>query len=306
MEELGDPYSTYLNPDAYQATIEGFEGSYQGIGAQVNQNDAGQTVIVLTYEGSPATAAGIMAGDIITAVDGQSTEGMSLSEVVALVRGEEGTTVVLTIEREGAAGPLEISVVRGQIDQPSVSLEMIGTIAHLRIDQFTEKTSDELDDVLDQMESLGATGIILDLRHNPGGRLTAVVDVTSHFITEGLVLKVVYNDGDEIVYNANHQSRTTSLPVIVLVDGVSASGSEVLAGALQDHGRAEVAGTITYGKGSVNQLYDLPGSSGIYLTIARWYTPNGNLIEGQGITPDYELELTGDDLLDWALDYLIN
>ena len=306
MEELGDPYSSYLDPDAYKATLENFKGSYEGIGAEVSLNDDGQSVIVQAYEGSPAETAGMLPGDIIVAVDGQSAEGLSLSEVVAMVRGPKDSTVVLSIEREGVAEPLEILVARGEIDQSSVSLEMIGSIAHLSIAHFTEKTSDELDDVVDEMESRGATGIVLDLRHNPGGRLTAVVDVVSHFITDGLILRVIYNNGDEVVYDTVHQSRTTSSPVIVLVDAASASGSEVLAGALQDHGRAEVAGTVTFGKGSVNQLYELPGSSGIYLTIARWYTPDGNLIEGQGITPDYELTLMGDDLLQWALDYLTN
>ena len=303
MDELGDPYSSYLDPEGYQATIEGFEGTYGGIGSQVAQNDAGQIVIIAPYEGSPAEAAGILPGDIILAVDGHPTEGLTLSQVVSMVRGPEGTTVVLTVQREGEAEPLEISITRGQIEQASVSLEMLGSIAHLSISGFTEKTSGELDDAFDEMENSGATAIILDLRHNPGGRLTSVVDVSSHFITEGVILTVVYNDGDKVVYEANDQASTTSLPVLVLVDGASASGSEVLAGALQDSGRAEVAGAVTFGKGSVNQLYSLPGGSGIYLTIARWYTPNGNLIEGQGITPDYELTISGGELLQWAIDY---
>ncbi len=304
IDELADPHSDYLNPQAYQSTLEGFEGSYEGIGAEVALNDEGQVVIISPYAGSPAAEAGILPGDIISAVNGQPTEGISLAEVVALVRGPKGTTVVLLVKHDGSTEVEEIPVTRDEIELTTVSLKMLGSLAHLSIGHFTENTSDELDEAMQEMQRQGATAIILDLRHNPGGRLLAVVNVASHFISDGVILTVIDNSGHQDVYEAVDQDITTSLPLVVLVDSFSASGSEVLAGALQDNGRAQVAGTVTFGKGSVNQLYQLQDGSGIYLTIARWYTPDGRLIEGQGITPDFVLELTGDDLTHWAIDYL--
>jgi carboxyl-terminal processing protease len=304
IDELADPHSEYLNPQAYKSTLEGFEGSYEGIGAEVALNDEGQVVIISPYAGSPAAEAGILPGDIILAVNNQPTEGISLAEVVALVRGPKGTTVVLLVKHDDSIEAEEIPVTRDEIELTTVSLMMMGSLAHLSIGHFTENTSDELDQAMQEMQRQGASAIILDLRHNPGGRLLAVVNVASHFMSDGVILTVIDNSGHQDVYEAVNQDITTSLPLVVLVDSFSASGSEVLAGALQDNGRAQVAGTVTFGKGSVNQLFQLQDGSGIYLTIARWYTPDGRLIEGQGITPDFVLELTGDDLTQWAIDYL--
>jgi carboxyl-terminal processing protease len=200
---------------------------------------------------------------------------------------------------------VEITVVREEITQVSVHFEMRDDIALIRLSRFTEQTNEELTPVLQSIQQRGAVGIILDLRGNPGGLLTAVVDVTSRFQSQGVILTVVDNEGGRETIEATSQDITTDLSMVVLVDGTSASGSEVLAGALADHGRATVAGATTFGKGSVNRLYQLDGS-GLYLTIARWLTPNGNLIEGQGVTPDVPLELTGEALVEWAIDYLKN
>jgi carboxyl-terminal processing protease len=211
---------------------------------------------------------------------------------------------VLLVKHDDSIEAEEIPVTRDEIELTTVSLMMMGSLAHLSIGHCTENTSDELDQAMQEMQRQGASAIILDLRHNPGGRLLAVVNVASHFMSDGVILTVIDNSGHQDVYEAVNQDITTSLPLVVLVDSFSASGSEVLAGALQDNGRAQVAGTVTFGKGSVNQLFQLQDGSGIYLTIARWYTPDGRLIEGQGITPDFVLELTGDDLTQWAIDYL--
>lgn len=303
MDEVADPHSAYLDPAAYQHSLADFEGQYEGIGAEVTVED-GQIMITVPYAGSPAAEAGIEAGDIILAVDGRSTAEMSLAEVVALVRGPKGTTVRLLVRHQDETEAEEILVVRDEIKEVSVHLEMLGNIAYISISRFTERTSGELEPVLEGLSQQQAAAIILDLRHNPGGLLSAVIDVTSHFLTDGVVLSVVDSDGKREVYEVTSRQVTTALPMVVLVDAFSASGSEVLAGALQDSGRAEVAGTITFGKGSVNQLYQLQDGSGLYLTVARWYTPDGRLIEGQGIEPDYVLELAGDDLVEWAIDYL--
>jgi carboxyl-terminal processing protease len=186
----------------------------------------------------------------------------------------------------------------------SVRFEMMEDIAYINITQFSERTSEELTPTLQNATGEGARGIVLDLRSNPGGLLEAVVDVAGHFLEEGIVVNVDSSE-ENLVLEVRSDAATTDLPMVVLTDNFSASGSEVLAGALQDYGRATIAGTRTFGKGSVNILRPLDGSA-IYITTARWLTPNGRLIEGKGIEPDYELELNGEDTIQWAIDYLGN
>jgi len=303
VEALDDPYTSYLDPEAYQMSIQDLEGRFEGIGAYVGARDD-QIVIIAPISGSPAEKAGIRAGDIILEVDGQSTEGMSLLDTILLVRGPRGTTVALLVLHEGETEPELIEIVRAEIEIPSVEFEMRQEIAYIRITEFTDRTAQELAPVLDTITGQGAAGIILDLRSNPGGLLDAVVDVASYFLEEGVVVDVVDNEGVHSASSVNPAVPTIYLPMVVLVDGYSASGSEVLAGALQDYGRATIAGVTTFGKGSVNILRQLDDGSGLYITTARWLTPNGRLIEGEGLSPDYELELEGEDAIQWAIDYL--
>jgi len=300
---LDDPYSAYMDAEAYQLDASGSEGEYSGIGASVGIQD-GQLTIVAVFEGSPAASAGIQAGDVILEIDGVPTSGMDLYDAVLLVRGDEGTSVSLLVLRQGETEAVEVVVVRGQIEVPSVDFEMRGDIAYIRIEQFTERTNDELTPVLEAVAAEGAEGIVLDMRGNPGGLLDTVVMVTSRFVTEGEVLRIRDSYGNVDVYVVSHQEVTTDLPMVVLVDGYSASGSEVVAAALQDHERAVIAGTTTYGKGSANTMKELADGSGLYITVARWYTPDGNLIEGIGVIPDVELELTDEEAVQWAVDYL--
>ena len=220
------------------------------------------------------------------------------------IRGPRGTTVVLLILHLGKTEPEEIKIVRATIEVRTVTFEMKGDIAYIRIFHFNERTDIELTKLLKDMEGKGATGIILDLRSNPGGLLEVVVDVASHFIKKGVIVYVVDNQGGRTASSVKLPDVTTTLPIVALSDNFSASGSEVLLGALQDYSRATVAGTTTFGKGSVNTFYPLKDGSGIYLTIARWATPNGRLIEGKGIEPDIELTLQGDNTTQWAIDYL--
>lgn len=303
LDSLEDPYTAYLTPEEYLQVLDNFEGQYEGIGAAVGIKD-GQLTIISPFADSPAEKAGILAGDVVLEIDGNSVEGMTITEVANLTRGSAGTSVTLLVVHQGETEPVEITVVREKITAPSVNLDMMGNIAHIQITRFTDATNDELGVILESAASQGAEGIVLDLRGNPGGHLQAVLDVTSRFLSDGLVVSVVYNDGSTVDYKTTSQDFTTDLPMVVLVDGTSASGSEVLAGALKDHSRALVAGAVTFGKGSVNRLYQFSDGSGIYLTIARWLTPNGDLIEGIGVVPEIELELTGDDLLQWAIDNL--
>lgn len=305
LELLDDPYTTYLDKESYQLSFEDLEGKFEGIGAVITVGDDGQILVVAPIDGTPAAGAGIQPGDTILEVDDISTVGMGLYEVILKVRGQKGTSVNLLILHPGETEPVEIVIIRDEIKIDSVSFEMKDDIAYIRISEFNERTNEELTPVLEAIDAANATGIIIDLRSNPGGLLQTVIDVTSRFVDEGLlVISVRDNEGNLEELKANKQQITTDLPIVVLVDGFSASGSEVLSGALQDYNRATIAGSTTYGKGSVNYLQQLADGSGIYITAARWLTPNGNLIEGKGIVPDVELELEGDDAIQWAIDFL--
>ncbi|MFC1977474.1 S41 family peptidase [Chloroflexota bacterium] len=303
VKELDDPYTSYLSAQAYQMSSSGLQGKFEGIGAYVGVKNE-QIVIIAPIFDSPAAKAGIRAGDIILGVDGRSAVEMSLEEAVLHIRGPRGTPVRLLVLHEGETEPEEIEIFRAEIKLSSVNFEMKGDIAYVNINHFTERTDGELSPVLESITEEGATGIILDLRSNPGGLVEAVVDVASHFLREGIVLSVLDNQGKQTSLSVRHGGLTTDLPLVVLTDNYSASGSEVLAGALQDYDRATIAGATTYGKGSVNTLHRLSDGSGLYITIARWLTPNGRLIEGEGISPDYELELVEEDAIQWAMDYL--
>ena len=304
VEALDDPYTAYLDAETYQFELGGLEGKFEGIGAEVTIRD-GQLIVIAPLASSPAAEAGIQPGDAILKIDDISTSDMSLYEAILKVRGPKGTSVSLLILHQGETEPVEIVIIRDVIEVDSVNFEMRGDIAYINITGFTGQTNEELSLVLEAIDTENASGIILDLRGNPGGGVEAVVNVASRFLDEDeVVFSIRDNEGNLDIIKANSQEVTTDLPMVVLVDGFSASGSEVLAGAFQDNGRATIAGTTTFGKGSVNYLIRLEDGSGLYITYARWLTPNGSLIEGKGIVPDIELEITGEDAIQWAIDYL--
>ncbi len=303
LEVLNDPYTSYLDKQAYQLSLSSLEGKLEGIGAQVGIRE-GKLMIIAPITGSPAEKAGIRPGDIVLEVDGISTSNMSLEEAVLHIRGPKGTVVKLLILHQDETKTEAIEIVRAEIKISDVYFEMKGDIAYIRISHFSERTNEGLLPVLESITREKAVGIILDLRSNPGGLLEEVVDVAGRFLQEGVVVYVVDNQGQRASLSIKPGGLTTKLPLVVLVDNYSASASEVLAGALQDYSRAAIAGATTYGKGSVNALHRLKDGSGLYITTARWLTPNGRLIEGKGISPDYELELKGEDAIQWAIDYL--
>lgn len=301
MEALDDPYSSYLDAQAYELSMGSLEGKFEGIGAYVGIRDE-QITIIAPITNSPAAKAGIRAGDIILEINGSSTSGISLEEAVLSIRGPKGTSVRLTVLHQDDTVPEEIEIIRDEIKLSSVYHEMIEDIAYINITHFSERTNEELSPVFESMVRESATGIILDLRSNPGGLLDSVIDVTSRFLQDGIVLYKEDNQGNRDSYPVKHNGSTTELPMVVLTDNYTASASEVLAGALQDYDRATIAGTRTYGKGSINTLYQLKDGSGLYITTHRWLTPNGRPIEGEGISPDYEL--VEEDAVQWAIDYL--
>ena len=303
IEALDDPHTAYVNADQYESALDQLEGKFEGIGAYVAAKD-GQIVVMAPMPDSPAARAGIKPGDLILAIDGRSTSEMSLPEAVLNMRGPKGTSVTLLVRHQEETEPEEIKIVRDEVEVDSVYFEMKGDIAYISINSFTERTADELSPVLSSIAEQNPTGIIVDLRSNPGGLLEIVIDVAGYFLKEGVVVKVKDNNGNITSSSVKSNRVVTELPMVVLVDEYTASGGEVLAGALQDYGRATIAGTRTFGKGSVNKLYQLENGAGLYLTVARWLTPKDRPIEGVGLQPDYELKLDEVDAIQWAIDYL--
>jgi len=303
VDAIKDPYTAYLDPDDYKLNQSSLEGELEGIGAQVGMREEKFTIIAAIPD-SPADKAGVKSGDIVLEINGEPTKDMSLAQGVLKIRGAAGTTVKLLIQRENEPEPKLVEITRAKIDLASVRFEMRGDIALIRITHFSSRTDQELTPVIAGLAEKGAKDIILDLRSNPGGVLDVVVKVVSHFIKDGVVTSVVDNRGNRSHENAQSTDAFTDLPVVVLVDGFSASGSEVLSGALQDYKRATIAGVKTFGKGSVNIIRQLDDGSAIYITTARWLTPSGRIIEGKGIEPDIPLTVEGEDAINWAIDYL--
>ncbi len=289
LEYIDDPYTSYLDPERYAAfnlSLEGDHPDFEGIGASVTEVD-GQFVVLGPLPGSPAFDAGLMPGDILVSVDGRSIEGRTLEETVALIRGPKGTEVVLGVSRAGISRPVEIPIVRDTINVSSVHSRVLpGGFGYIRISSFDAESGADLRSAMADLRGLDARGLVLDLRNNGGGLVTAAVSVVSEFVEEGEVIRWVDANGNETVEQVTGEGTAYDLPLVVLVNGFSASASEVVSGALQDHGRARIVGTRTFGKGAVNLLRDLESGAGLNITIARWLTPDGRTIEGEGIEPD--------------------
>jgi carboxyl-terminal processing protease len=312
IEALDDPYSDYFDADHYALTQDELKGSFGGIGVKIKIDEEGQLTVVAPLVGSPAQREGIMPGDKILEIDGETTEGLSLTEATFKVRGELGTQVTLRILHQGEDVPQDIVITREKIELASVLPSiLLDNIAHIEVSHFSSRTGAEIISALEDITADGVSGIILDLRDNYGGVLEAAVDLASQFLEEGVILYVIDGKGNRETWEVREGGLATDLPLAVLVNGISASASEIVAGALQDHGRGVVIGTKTLGKGSVNHFHKLSDGSAIYITTARWYTPNERQIEGQGILPDVTVEITAEDIeadydpqLERAIEYI--
>ena len=305
LASLDDPYAAYLDREQFPLERQDIRGFFEGIGAEVGMKE-GHVTVLAPMPDSPAEEAGIRPGDMILAVDGEDIRGLSLLEVIHKIRGEAGTTVRLSVRRLNGVDTVEIAIERGRITLRSVNLLMqVGGIGHLKLSGFTGATNDELKAALERFERSQGVGMVVDLRNNPGGLVSSVVDVTSQFVDEGLVLYQIDAKGHRRDWEVEPGGLAHEIPVVVLVNEFSASASEVFAGAIIDHERAPVVGVATFGKGSVNNLWPLSDGSGINVTTARWYTPSGTLIEGEGIIPDIVEEPSEDELEDPQLDRAI-
>ena len=301
LQALDDPYASFLNAEQFGVESQNFKGFFEGIGAHVSIRD-GLLVIIAPMLGSPAEKAGIRPGDQILAINEHSTAQITLLEAVSKIRGEKGTSVDLLVLHLNQTEPLTITVTRGIIPLDSVHLTMLeDRVGHLRIFSFGDKTNEELVKALKEFRAVDGTGLVLDLRNNPGGLLRSVVDVANQFIDDGLILYELNAQAQRGDWEAIPGGDGLDIPLVVLVNQFSASASEVLSGALMDHDRAEVIGVTTFGKGSVNTLKELSDGSGVYFTIGRWYTPLGTLIEGEGITPNIIVEMPPESVVDVQL-----
>jgi len=280
---LGDPYSAYFDPDQYKRLLQSYNGKYTGIGIYLSFSSSNYPVITGTIPGSPAAAAGLLAGDQIVKVGDKDTKGIAADQASALIQGPEGTKVTLTISRGGEL--MTFTVTRAEIQVPTVRSAMVGDrILYVRIYQFGSQTPAEFSTALSHGLA-GSVGMVLDLRDDPGGFTSAADDVITQFVTSGETFETRGRSGtDHHSVGATHRAPT--IPLIVLVDANSASASEIVAGSLQVHHRARLVGTVTFGKGSVQEDFPLKDGSDLHLTVERWYLPNGQTIDKKGLTPD--------------------
>ncbi len=289
---LEDPYSEYYTEEEYKELLEDTKGIYYGIGAYVTMDkQLNLPRITGTIEGSPAESAGLKAGDIIQKVDGESVQGLTLSEVVKLIHGDMGTVVKITVYRENESDDLDFDVTRDEVKAQTVNTTMLeNNIGYLGITEFDSVTPEQFNDGMADLRSQDMKALIIDLRSNPGGNLSAVVEIANQLLPAGNVVYTLDRDGNKEEYKSDGLHEI-DIPLVVLVNGYSASASEILSGAVKDYGKGTLVGETTYGKGVVQRIFSLNDGTAVKLTISNYFTPNGNNINGIGIEPDVEVEL---------------
>jgi carboxyl-terminal processing protease len=311
LSTLEDGNTAFITPEHIAIIRDDLTGAFEGIGALVEMNEDGYLFIIEPLSERPADLTGLKAGDMVLEVDGVEIRGMNLVEAISLIRGPQGTTVRLTIRRQGVAEPFEVEIVRQRIELRTIEYRLLnGEIGYIKLNDFNSLAPRQLRAALIDLLAKNPRGLILDLRDDPGGLVTAAIDVGSEFIAEGVIMSERDKDREED-HEAQGGGLATEIPLVVLVNGGSASASEIVAGAIQDYGRGILIGERTVGKGSVQVQYELSDGSGLRITTAHWFTPHGRLIEGEGLIPDVEVYITDEDLangldpqLELALDYL--
>ena len=311
---LGDPYSAYYDEEQTRALMETTQGEYGGIGVVLTQNlDTGVTTASNVYEDSPAMKAGMKDGDIIYQVEGRDVSGMDLEEISGSIKGEKGTTVEITVLRGEAGEEVTLTITRDTIQAETVKTRMLeNEIGYLAISEFDSVTLEQYKEGLAELKAQGMGGLIVDLRGNPGGNLDTVCEILDLMLPEGLIVYTEDKDGNRQEFTSD-EAQEVQVPLAVLVDGNSASASEIYAGAIQDYGIGQIVGTKTYGKGVVQTIYDLKDGTSLKLTVAEYFTPNGRNIDGEGIIPDVEVayqrdknDPEADNQLDRAVEALQN
>lgn len=296
IQGLEDPYSVYYNEEETKDLYETTEGEYSGIGAVLSQDlESGVITLVQIYEDSPAAKAGLKDNDILTKVGDIEVTDMDLSEVVTYIKGEKGTDVDLTVLRGEDAEEITVTATRDTVEAQTVKYEMLeGQTGYLSVSEFDSVTYAQYEEVLNELTDQGMTGLIVDLRNNPGGNLNTVCEMLDLVLPKGTIVYTEDKDGKRETATSDDEHQI-NVPMVVLVNGNSASASEIYAGAIQDYGIGKIVGTQTYGKGVVQQIFDLGDGTSVKLTIAEYFTPNGRSIDGEGITPDVEVEYEADE-----------
>ncbi len=314
LSTLEDEYTAFMEPDVAAVLAEDATGEFEGIGAFVSMDETGKLEIVETFEQGPAEQAGVLAGDRVLKVDDVSIVGGTLYEAIGLIRGPAGVEVTLLIEREGTPEPFEVTVTRARLEIPTTEVEMRDDgIGYIRLYDFSAPASARMEDGLEELLAQNPRGIVFDLRGNPGGWLDQAVEVSDLFLDNGVIVVERWSDGNERKFEADPGDVGEEIPLVVLVNGGSASAAEIVAGALQDRERAILIGELTFGKGSVQRPFTLSDGSELRVTSALWFTPNDRAIHGQGLAPDIEvpwpeeedLEPGADPQLERAVEYLL-
>lgn len=297
VDSLGDPYTTFFEPKESEQFAQQIKGAFGGVGIEIGERNNVLTVIA-PIKDSPADKAGILAGDTILKIEAESTAGMNVGDAVERIRGEKGTPVTLTIGRSSFKEPREFKLIRDTIKIPAVSWSMLdGNVAHLKVYVFNQNVDAEFKKAASEIVNSPAKKIILDLRNNPGGLLDSAVDLAGYFLDEGATVIIQRQaDGKETIFRTDHKPMLKTYPVVILVNKGSASASEILAGALRDTRHITVVGETSFGKGSVQNIFELPNGSSIKITFAKWFTPNGTSINENGIKPDIEIIKTDKDI----------
>lgn len=293
MEALNDPYSCYYTAEEYASLMESSSGVYGGIGAYVSQNvTTGIITIVKPFVDGPAYKVGILPGDIIFKVNGEEVTGTDLTKVVGTMKGKEGTEVSISVIREGVDDPIDLVVTRGRVEVPTITYEMLeDNIGYIYIAEFDDITVTQFKSAISDLEKQGMKGLVIDVRDNPGGLLDACVDMLDRLLPKGLLVYQEDKNGTRLSEDSAENKDEIKIPVAVIINGNSASASEIFAGALQDYKKATIVGTQSFGKGIVQSVIPLGDGSAIKVTISKYFTPNGRDIHGTGITPDVVVEL---------------